>query len=378
MVLGHHDGADHTPRFAYVHLVRPVPVIRIFVLRVSPPQHLPTDGVGDARIVSDKIEKPFRVVLVEFSNPFALRVIRFRIVPVFTDHVGRKTAGIIDIRLAVRHSAPDKNIVRRFPRKLLLQPYQQLVPLRIVVVRAGDFNPVLRTIGKRDAEIIGLHFFVPRPVGQDRIGIDAVQQSAGAVPSDDIRVDPVGKLVAVHPLRPVVGFAVPFITFPTDGVGNPGARHQIPFVTAIDKYLCAYRSTGRRPRRNGVFERDIPDHSAPVGRPDDPAVVPHLHIRPTDVLVENGFRFFRFENPLFELAVMPAQPTVEIERQAPDDVFVPDIGISQPSGTHSAQMTPRLDQQNALPGLPGRIGGYDAGRGSAVNANIHLFHILSL
>ena len=258
-----------------------------------------------------------------------------------------------------------------------LEPQKQLVSLRIIMVRLGDLHPVFGPVGQRNTVIVRLHFPVGRSVGFDRFRADSVQQSAGRIALDHIRVYSVGKLMSVHQLNSIVSLAVTPVVLPTDGIADSCPGHQVALVTAIDIYLCAHFAPESPARRNGILQPDATDHPVRNGGAQDPALVPNLDSRSLDILVENRLCRLRFENPLLELAVMPAQTTIEIEGKAPDHIFVSYIGIAEPAGTHASQMPPRLDQQYAFAGLPGRVRGNNPGRRSPVYAYVHRLRYLS-
>ena len=183
--------------------------------------------------------------------------------------------------------------------------------------------------------------------------------------------------MSVHQLNAIVSLAVTPVVLPTDGIADSCPGHQVALVTAIDIYLCAHFAPESPARRNGILQPDATDHPVRNGGAQDPALVPNLDSRSLDILVENRLCRLRFENPLLELAVMPAQTTIEIEGKAPDHIFVSYIGIAEPAGTHASQMPPRLDQQYAFAGLPGRVRGNNSGRRSPVYAYVHRLRYLS-
>src|SRR5690606_35650575 len=128
----------------------------------------------------------------------------------------------------------------------------------------------------------------------------------------------------------VNGLVVYLIVFATYGVRYTRTRHQIAFVTTIDKHLGLHNDK-RRGRVTRILKRDLTDRRSILFYLAQSALIKNFKSAALDVVLENSLGYLRFEDPLFELSVMLADTTVEISRQSTDRVFVPYVCVPESS-----------------------------------------------
>ena len=175
-----------------------------------------------------------------------------------------------------------------------------------------------------------------------------------------------------HELDPVDRLAVAAVSLPPDGVGGARPGHEVSFVARVDELPGGHHQVRRARGRRRVLQRDRADPGALLRHALQLAGVQHVHARLVDVLLEHLLGGVGFERPCLELAIVAAEPAVEVEPEAGDGVLVPDVGVAQPPGAQPAQMSPRLDQEHALPVALCRISRDDPRRRAAVNEHVQV------
>jgi len=200
-------------------------IIYIFVFRISPFQHLDSHKFRNPFIMSQEIEKPFRIVLMRFPYLGSTIIVGFGIIPVHTYHIGRDTAAIVYIGFGIGHPTPNKIIIYRLSRRDCMQSQNQFIPGRIVVIWPGDRYHIIRIIGKTNSEIIGLYFFIACSNRLQYIVTDTPNQSARRISRNHIRVYRIPKLMASHHLNTIIRLSIHRVIFSSHSIGNPGMSH---------------------------------------------------------------------------------------------------------------------------------------------------------
>ena len=227
---------------------------------------------------------------------------------------------------------------------------------RIVVRGFFDREAIGRLVGQADPLVICLHLFVAAACRLELLVADAPEQTAFWIGGIFVRIGAIGKLVMVHELDAVIGLIELAVGFAADRIGYAGLCHQIAFVAAVDEYFAL------NSKRWGCFgfEGDGLDGVVLFGRFYDPVTVEYFYVCLLYVLFENVFGDMGLKDPLFELAVVLADPSVEIEGEPFDRIFVTDIRIAETSGSEPAQMLTGFDEEDTFMHACSRISSNDA------------------
>ena len=176
--------------------------------------------------------------------------------------------------------------------------------------------------------------------------------------------------------------AVLAVGLASDGAGNPGAGHQIPFIGPIDEHLAGERAAAFHADRNNP--RPLLFHA---GLQIQPLAVNHLHMRLGAHLIVHLLSNMRLKSelririnvmlalgvllgglllPRRIVLIMGLDAGIKLAGDAADRRLIAHIGRAKPAGGHAAQVPSRLDQHNAFAHAPRLHGGDHTAAGPAV------------
>ena len=175
ILLCHHVPAYHPARLAHVDLVRPVAVVREFVLGEAPAGHLFADVSGHPRIVRDEVHQALLVQLVLADDFPAPGVGRLWIVVIHADVIGGERAVVVGVRLGVRNRV---ELVECLSPARLVDAKQYLVLPRIVALGLCEGNAVFGNRRQAHAKAVRLNPVVALSFVPGRVRTDAGQEPA--------------------------------------------------------------------------------------------------------------------------------------------------------------------------------------------------------
>ena len=218
--------------------------------------------------------------------------------------------------------------------------------------------------------------------GRHRFAHDAPEESARWVAGNNIRIDAIAKLMFVQALCSVFRFAIFVCAFSPYGICDAGTSHEVAFVAAIHEYLGTNGSMWCYFRIRSVFECNALHLVAHLLCTDYAPLVPDvgrvLDAGFVEETTESGQRDFRFEVEGRRChAVVLTDATVELSGKAFDDApmacAVANVSPAQSAGCQSAQTFCSGDEQHRFSFKFSRICSHNAGRRTAIDADVNFF-----
>ena len=282
---------------------------------------------------------------------------------VHTYHIGTEAATVIDIRLSAGHTAPDEVVVQAcFLRLGGYQTGEQFIMGRLVVFRLIDRDAVFKAVRQAYTEIVGLNEPVAGAGGLKLPGAHAPKQPAGRRAGRHERIHSVRELMPVEHLDSVPRLAVFFIAFTPDTVFHSCGGHQVALIGTVDK-----PGGGESQSVRSVCDTDAGDVCAVLDGIHQVVVFNRFYARVLQILLEDFQRGTGFEYPVFQIAVVSAQPAIELQSQALHHLFVSYIRLPEAASRHSAETIRRLDDHDIQPFLRSAVGRHHSGRSPAVD-----------
>ena len=178
VILSHYHGAYHPPCLPYIELRGEMVAIFIFVLRISPLEHLVSKRLWHSWVMAYKVKHSFCIVKVILEYFFSSFITAVRIFPVGSDHISRKPSAIVDVCLIVWHFRPYKTTVQVFWRLYIEEPEHEFIPCRVVILRFRNLYHIRRIISESDPEIVCLNVFATSSMLSHFSRHYAIEQSA--------------------------------------------------------------------------------------------------------------------------------------------------------------------------------------------------------
>src|SRR5690554_2434025 len=135
----------------------PVVIIGKFILGQAPFLEFVLDFFGHTRVVGHKPKQAFLIIFMLFDDLFPALITGFRIIIIHPNIVTAKGAVVVGIRFPVGN---DIEFLKPLPPASIENSDQKLVLGRVIIVRPGKGDPVVRMIGHTGPEAIGLYFMI--------------------------------------------------------------------------------------------------------------------------------------------------------------------------------------------------------------------------
>ena len=178
-------------------------------------------------------------------------------------------------------------------------------------------------------------------------------------------------------LHTVVLLVIDLIILTTNGIRNSCKSHQITLIGTVDKDFCLNYNIALLSGSSRVLESDICDAVAILICGNNAAIAPNLDILLGNVILEDFLGDMWLEYPLFQRTIVSTKSTIKIKGKTFHNILVTDVGHSQTTRRHSADVGSRLDEQNALSLLLCSVSSDNTERSSAIYTDIHaLCHLL--
>ena len=324
---------------------RPVVRVRVFVFREAPAADFRAYGLGHARVVAHEPQQSEGVVLVGLHDCLALFPAGFRVGVVHAYHVRAEAAAVVHVRLAAGHDAPDEIVFE--PGFLRLggnQAGEKFVARGVIAGRLFDGDAVLQAVRQAGAEVVGLDEAVAGACSSQAGVAHAPEQAAFRPAGLHERIHSVRELMPLEHLHSVPRLAVFFVALAAYPVLHSRGGHQVAFVGAVDE-----PRGGEAQGVRAVRDPDAADSCAVHGGIHQVIVFDRLDAGVVQIAFEHLQRGAGFENPVFQIAVVCAQPAVELQGQALHHLFVAYVRLADPAGCERAEAAGRLDEHDIEP-----------------------------
>src|SRR5690606_9944766 len=264
------------------------------------------------------------------------------------NEIGAEWPVVIGVGFAVRNGI---KFFEGFSPPAIKYPDEQVVPCRVVVCWTSKWNAPAWVVTQTHAEAIRLYAVVSVAVHTGCLGRNTVQQSTRAIVFNTVGTDITCKpmfVVQDSQLNAVPLFVVGRFGFSPHMIAHTSLRHQITFVSGVDKHLsrkcfARYRSNrldglpGFDHPGTGAIKAFLAIHLNPfVRNPSFEYVFRHMglenphcsrlaiHGRSSLPLV--SIRFSTLPAPSGILSIMVKDLLIKLPRPTTDNGFIPGIG----------------------------------------------------